>query len=410
MNFDPISHIRELMQVEGISFNCFSGAMSDLAVFDHGLRSSLNPGDHYEDLGHRLQNSCQPRTLYILTDPYEARYIIFRRDLPEKPAELFIIGPYLFRRHERVLTALSEKSQDLPRSEPVLREFYGKVPYVLETSAFESEVVILVRHVFDAIHFAVIRADFDFFQNPDEFNWHPEENLERSPEMIEALYHHEDDVLEAIENGDVQTALMQMSAFRENNFRPRNLDLLRSYKNSLIVLNTLFRKAVARADVHPAHIDSTSSAFASLIESARSLREMQPIPPQMIRKYCLLVQNHSLRGYSRTVQRVINQVDFHLTEPLTLSALAELVSVNASYLSSQFKRETGQNLIDFINLKRIQKSLFLLNATELPIRIIAERVGISDENYFSRVFRKVQGRSPREYRKSVKDTGVVGDL
>lgn len=81
--------------------------------------------------------------------------------------------------------------------------------------------------------------------------------------------------------------------------------------------------------------------------------------------------------------------------------MAEKLSVNASYLSGQFKRETGETLTNYVNRKRIQKSLFFLATTNLPIQEVAARVGIYDENYFSRIFKKFQLMTPREYRSAM---------
>ena len=76
--------------------------------------------------------------------------------------------------------------------------------------------------------------------------------------------------------------------------------------------------------------------------------------------------------------------------------------MSSSYLSAQFKKETGKTLTDYINEKRIHESLVLLAATELPIQEVAERVGIYDENYYARLFKKYQNQTAKQYRNMMK--------
>lgn len=55
-------------------------------------------------------------------------------------------------------------------------------------------------------------------------------------------------------------------------------------------------------------------------------------------------------------------------------------------------------MVDYINEKRVFASLRYLATTDLSVAQIAERVGIGDENYFSRLFKKYQKRTPKQYR------------
>lgn len=120
---------------------------------------------------------------------------------------------------------------------------------------------------------------------------------------------------------------------------------------------------------------------------------------QMIHKYCLLVHNHSLKGYSLLVQKVMIQIDLDISADLSLKALAKLLNVNASYLSTLFKKETGSTLTNYVNQKRIDHAILLLNSTSMQIQLIAHHCGFSDLNYFTRTFKKNIGKTPQEYKK-----------
>lgn len=124
----------------------------------------------------------------------------------------------------------------------------------------------------------------------------------------------------------------------------------------------------------------------------------------MIHKYCLLVRNHSMKNYSQLTQRCITYIDFHYAEPLSLSFFADMCHVTKSYLSTLFKKETDTNITDYIHSVRIRHALVLLNSTALPIHAIAASCGYSDINYFIKIFKRLNGNSPKQYRSQMTKT------
>jgi len=102
---------------------------------------------------------------------------------------------------------------------------------------------------------------------------------------------------------------------------------------------------------------------------------------------------------SRPVQFIQQYIRRNFAQPLSLSQLAGLSHLSASYLSSVFKKETGASISDFITDCRIARAKELLNSTLEPIASVSEAVGYQDEKYFSRVFSRRVGVRPSEYRK-----------
>ena len=98
-------------------------------------------------------------------------------------------------------------------------------------------------------------------------------------------------------------------------------------------------------------------------------------------------------------QRIRKYIDCCYTQNVTPGKLAEKFFVNAAYASRVFSREYGITITDYMNCMRVERAKTLLDATSAPIGSIAINVGFSDANYFSRVFRRITGLSPGEYRK-----------
>ncbi|KKC47220.1 hypothetical protein VE23_08750 [Paenibacillus sp. D9] len=83
---------------------------------------------------------------------------------------------------------------------------------------------------------------------------------------------------------------------------------------------------------------------------------------------------------------------------LSLKDAAARLSMSEAYLSTLFKRETGMNFTDWVNRLRIEKASEYLKKTDMPSYLISERVGYENINYFGRIFKKVKGISPQQFR------------
>lgn len=80
--------------------------------------------------------------------------------------------------------------------------------------------------------------------------------------------------------------------------------------------------------------------------------------------------------------------------------VAERVSISAGYLSTLFQKQLSKGFVDYLNGIRIEHACTYLQQNYLKTYEIAYRVGFKDEKYFSKVFKKIKGQSPSEYRKS----------
>ena len=224
-----------------------------------------------------------------------------------------------------------------------------------------------------------------------------------SIKMMEARYGFENELMQAVTLGQRHKEKMLASAFEksEQAFEKRLQDPVRNAKNYTIIMNTLLRKAAEQGGVHPVYIDRTSSGFAAKIEKATSVKETFALMREMFSAYCRLVYKHSLKNYSPLVQKAVLIVDADLSANLSLSALALQLNVSAPYLASVFKKETQKTVSQYVTEKRIKHAMHLLATTHLQVQTVALHCGIMDVQYFSKLFKKQVGKTPKEYRASV---------
>lgn len=222
-----------------------------------------------------------------------------------------------------------------------------------------------------------------------------EDSLRMKAEAIARRYEQENAFLDAIVRGE-EPDFASMGGVMINRVANR----LRNQKNLLIVFNTLMRKSVERAKVHPMYIDEISGKWAVHIERLTTVTQVIPTARSMAADYARLVQRYSLANYTSNVRRTLNLINFNLSDSsLSLKNIAAELGVNANYLSLQFNKEVGGSFPDYVTTRRIDNAKKLITDTSLSISSIAEAVGYSDLNYFTKCFRKTVGCTPTAYRR-----------
>ena len=98
------------------------------------------------------------------------------------------------------------------------------------------------------------------------------------------------------------------------------------------------------------------------------------------------------------VELSINHMQQNLSRPLSLEGIAASVNLSASHYSAIFRKKTGFAPIEYFNHLKVQKACQYLLYTELRIKEISDKLGIEDPFYFSRMFNKLMGMSPNQYR------------
>ena len=361
--------------------------------------------DYMKDFWERA-DKYKDNVIYRLNSICMYRYLFFRLPDTDEP-QFMLIGPYVLTEISQKMVLETAEYISLPEEHyHRLQQFLIGLPRIYDESVLLSMLNVFGERIWGSIdNFRLqdensrITNDFSaegYAQYDEEY-----EEPQQLMKILEERYNEENSLIQAVARGQTHKAEAFVNGFNIQGIEHRIPDRLRNVKNYMIILNTLLRKAAESADVHPIHIDKLSSEFAHRIEQLTSESGMNTLSREMVRKYCLLVTNHSMKDYSLLVRKVLTQIDLDLTADLSLKVQAKALGVNASYLSTLFKKETGKTLTEYVNGKRIEYAIFLLNSTQLQIQAIAQYCGISDVNYFTRLFKTAVGKTPKEYRDSI---------
>lgn len=182
-----------------------------------------------------------------------------------------------------------------------------------------------------------------------------------------------------------------------------DIDILgkREILNAAVIKETMIRCLHLLSfenNVYKEELTKATMEMAEHIHSARSFEEML----QILEKYAnMLYQTKSnKKNLNRELSEAIVYLKMHCCEEnISLPSVAQKVGLHKDYLSKLFKWELGLGFSDYVNSLRIKKAKELLKTTHMCVYEVAQTVGFRDESYFSRVFKKITGVRPNEYKR-----------
>lgn len=396
---NTIDFVRKTLEELGIHTFILNEPFQWDSMFDNALREHiLTSQDEIEaQWTVTIPDICQKNILAMISDSFNCEYVCIRLPDPDRLSVLFV-GPFTYEKMtiSRTLELCNEAS--LPANlNSFMHQYYQSLPFLADDCLLKTLLQNLAETLWPESEIKINRYteenSIQYYYNTE----HPSASSETIKEL-EHRYQDERNVMTAISTGNLAAINQMISNGGIIKLKPRFSDALRDLKNNMIIFNTICRKSAELGHVHPVYLDEISRKYAFEIERTTSIKQLNGLHKNMLRKYCLLVQSHSLKGYSQPIQQAINYISFNLTEDLRLSSVAKTLLLNSSYLSTLFKKETGMTLTHFANQKRIEQALFLLNTTTLSIQDIAIQCGIDDLSYFTKTFKKYQNMSPSAYR------------
>lgn len=228
------------------------------------------------------------------------------------------------------------------------------------------------------------------------------DDYEKDLTWIKKMYKMERQLLHYVSQGNKEIALEIVntdSYERINQINRFPEKPIRNVKNLAIVFNTLLRKSIESEGIDEYFIHKTSENFAIKIENSLTIRELINLMSDMVADYCDLVNEYNTRVYSELVSNAITYIKLNFKKDISLTTIAKELFIHPTYLAKKFKQETGKTVSEFVNEIRIKEAQFIIMATEFKIEDIAYYVGYNDKKYFSKIFKRISGVSPSEYRK-----------
>ena len=178
-------------------------------------------------------------------------------------------------------------------------------------------------------------------------------------------------------------------------------DPLRNCKYLFVAAAAISCRTAIAAGMDDQRAYSVSDLYIQKMDTLQTEDEVRALHTDMLAFYTEEIATLDKKNvYSRPIVQCLDHIYNHLHEGIRLSDLAELVGLNASYLSSLFKQEVGKTVTEYILSKRIEAACNLLKFSDYSSAEIGTILTFSSQSHFSRVFKEQTGQTPREYRKA----------
>lgn len=387
--------LTEAFQIES---HFFTPPYDDLQKIDRGIRSMVWP-DYTDKSMHPVSASQSVDRRMVVSKSNLGFYNIIIYLTVHKSPDFISVGP--FRAEEfstDYFSHILKKIQPPAATVYFLRYFYESLPYVSLSS-----VVNVVKSIAAAFYpeFETIEPVYlEFSQQAHKvlinMDMLQDSSSDYAQHFKEALFQ----FINTLKKGDTDAAQQDLKNFMRTT-RFASSQNISECRNELNALNLYCQMAVMDTPVHASHILKLCTQLAVKISSLNTLEGIAAMSGEICHKYSLLVKNYAFPEYSQTIRAVINYIYLHLDEDLTSSILAQKFKKNPTALSGCFSREVGMSITNFIHQARINEAIRFFNTTKMSVSEVAVAVGFQDFAYFSRLFRRQVGCSPRDYCRSI---------
>lgn len=145
----------------------------------------------------------------------------------------------------------------------------------------------------------------------------------------------------------------------------------------------------------PIDYEELKEILRQLVERLKRERATETIPEDILMR---LAGEEAKKKQDDVVHQVKRYVLEHIQEDIYVEEIAHQVHLNAQYLMRVFKKETELSILEYITAERVRLAKELLAGTDYPINKVSDCVGYGNYSYFTKVFKRFTGQSPKAYR------------
>lgn len=214
--------------------------------------------------------------------------------------------------------------------------------------------------------------------------------------------HSELQFISAIKKGYKKQALkhyklMHTDTSYLNHKHPLQTLTIEKYKS--VVVRTICRMTALDIGVPVIISDAIAQQAARALIYATTSEEVLQITENMISDYCQSVSDNINSSLNSITQSTLYTFHHYYDKTFTINTLAEEIDISPNHLIKIFKSDMGTTPLQYLNNFRLEQAKILLKTSRSTVQEIADKVGIPDESYFIKLFKKKYQLTPLEYRK-----------
>ncbi|MFH1760005.1 MAG: PocR ligand-binding domain-containing protein [bacterium] len=173
-----------------------------------------------------------------------------------------------------------------------------------------------------------------------------------------------------------------------------NLPLIKARIMELIII---LSRAVSNIEGSQDDVFSINREYTEKISRSENLEEICLLVAQIMEKFLNLSQTIQTKTRNRSFQMAINYIQNNLNEKLTLKSVARQAGIGPFRLAHLFREILNTTYVEYLNSFRVEAARKLLATSDLSATEIAYKVGFSDQSYFTKIFKKMAGITPKKF-------------
>lgn len=210
-------------------------------------------------------------------------------------------------------------------------------------------------------------------------------------------YDLENQLFERVKEGDAKESLEILKSLLGQISLIEAGDLSSIKTKVLSICTILSRLAAERTSLSQEQAESYYYDM-NVLNKAVSFNELSILTANLVENIVQAIATSSYAGNSQIIRLAIQNINENYKHKISLKTVANHLHTNPSYLSMLFKQEMGVTFTDYLNQVRINRSCELLTNTSLSLIDVSLQAGFDDQSYFSKVFKKIKGVTPKSYR------------
>ncbi|HIQ99233.1 MAG TPA: PocR ligand-binding domain-containing protein [Candidatus Scybalocola faecavium] len=338
---------------------------------------------------------------YIFSCPANLNHIVFPLMNRDTLFGSILVGPFLLdtpdaimlsdlsRRYPEIPTGplleLYEEAQDIPVITPHTAGQVSKLLYYLFSNLMSESRQLLIEKQERLSQQSKINESIQMYKTQllDTTSSYPMEK--------------ERDLITKVRNGNIAEAkgilndLLGYVLFVDGG-------KLETIKSRAVELCTLLSRASIEGGGASDPALRQNAQFIKKISQCTSYEALCYILQEIVEIFADNILSHGNIKNREIMKKAVSFISQHYSEPITLSYVANEVHLNPAYFSTLFKKEIGLSFKEYLNHVRIEESKRLLSNSNFSIIDIAIAVGFEDQSYFSKVFKKYTGMTPKQFR------------
>ncbi len=238
-----------------------------------------------------------------------------------------------------------------------------------------------------------------------------QEFLNRENNIRHHKYDEELQMYDLMKSGDIRAVEQALKMFGSELCGHLSDNPLKNYKYLFVASITLVTRFAIEGGMDEENAYTASDLYIQQVDLCEDKDSILGVYKDMFTYFTqkmAAVKKKSM--YSKPVILCIDYIYYHLHEKVTIGVLAEYVKLNPNYLSGLFKKETGQNISEYITLRRMEAAKNMLLYSDTSYAEISSILAFNSQSYFTKIFHRTYGFTPKEYRNKFFRSGFEHNL